>query len=268
MAKPFVKWAGGKTQLIEEILARRPAEFDRFVEPMVGGGDVLFSVLPKQSLISDINSELINAYIQIRDNVDEVINHLSEFEQNADTYYSVRAADRSESIADWTPGRLAARTIYLNKLGYNGLYRVNASGQFNVPYGKRTNVIFNADELRSSSRALASCSIMTGSYLDLEQQILPQDWVYLDPPYVPLDETSRFTEYTAGGFSWDKHIELKGFCDRLTERGIKFLLSNSHTRQVLELYSQYNISVVFAKRSINADGSGRGRIPEVIIANY
>jgi DNA adenine methylase len=268
MAKPFLKWAGGKQQLMESILAKKPASFSRFVEPMVGGGAVLFSLAPERALINDLNEELISAYLQVKESPAEVHEQLMLLAQDSETYYRLRRSDRDEGLNTWPAAKRAARTIYLNKLGYNGLYRVNSSGQFNVPYSKRSNVRFELSEILESSRILANCEITNGTYLDVLERLDENDWVYFDPPYLPITETSKFTEYTSGGFHWDDHVRLKEACDNLNARGIKFLLSNSHAVQILNLYSEYNISVVFARRNINSDSSKRGRIPEVLISNY
>jgi DNA adenine methylase len=272
MAKPFLKWAGGKTQLLEEILSRPPESYSRYIEPMVGGGAVFFSLAsrnnPPESVINDLNAELINAYRQIKANPNLVIEELQALAQNSETYYHIRDAERSPEFLTWELHKKAARTIYLNKLGFNGLYRVNSSGFFNVPFGKRSGIDFNSTNILAASEALQSCEIMNVSYVDILQHILPGDWVYLDPPYLPINETSNFTQYTAGGFDITDHRALRQFCDTITERGAKFTLSNAHSNQIIELYSNYNISVVFAKRSINKNGARRGAIPEVIIRNF
>ena len=269
MAKPFLKWAGGKTQLMEEILSRRPTTYSRYIEPMVGAGAVFFAIpLEAPSIISDINSELINAYLQVRDNPEPVIQELRSLQQDAASYYLTRSAERSDEFNLWSAPKKAARTIYLNKLGYNGLYRVNKTGFFNVPFGKRTGVDFDNENIRAASAALQNCEILNINYREIKDRIGQDDWVYLDPPYLPINESSNFTKYTPGGFSLEDHRELKKFYDELTMQGTKVLMSNSHSEEVIRMYSEYNISIVFAKRSINSKGHRRGRVPEVLIANY
>lgn len=268
MAKPFLKWAGGKAQLFDAISSRKPTNYTRYVEPMVGGGAVLFNLMPETALISDINEELINVYLQIKTNYQEVLVHLRSIGQGAEEFYAMRASDRESDFAEWEPAKRAARTIYLNKLGYNGLYRVNSSGKFNVPYGKRTGVNFNEEEFAEASRVLQRCDIRNQTYSEICDSLTAGDWAYIDPPYVPSSETSNFTQYTSTGFDWSEHLKLKKCCDDMTERGVKFLLSNSHCMQNLQLYSGYNISVVFARRSINSNASRRGPVPEILVSNY
>lgn len=268
MTKPFLKWAGGKSQLLDKILARRPVEYNRYVEPMVGAGAVLFALPDHPALINDLNAELINTYIQVRDRPEEVIQELQLLPQDSQHYYSVREIERNSEYLQWSDVRKAARTIYLNKLGFNGLYRVNSSGFFNVPFGKRINVNFEYNNIREVSTRLGSCEISCGSYLDMSGRIREDDLVYLDPPYLPLSESSNFTEYTTSGFDIEDHRQLKKFVDDLTELGAKVLVSNSHSEEIIRMYRDYNISIVFAKRSINSNGSRRGRVPEVLISNY
>ena len=272
MTKPFLKWAGGKTHLLEQIFARCPTTTSRYVEPMVGAGAVLFALAEhrpnNQMLIGDLNEELINVYSQIKAAPEAIHAHLLEFAQGSEAFYQIRAAERSADFASWTAAQKAARTIYLNKLGFNGLYRVNASGHFNVPFGKRTGVRFELKDLTDASAALGRCEIRNCHYKDLCGDITENDWVYFDPPYLPINESSKFTEYNSGGFTLQDHMVLKEECDRLNSLGAKVLVSNSHSNKILELYRGYNISVVFAKRSINSNGSKRGPIPELLISNY
>lgn len=272
MARPFLKWAGGKAQLLDSILAKKPANYSRYIEPMVGAGATFFAIREQYPdlpvVINDINVELINAYRQVRDDPDQVISELQGFVQDADTFYRIRDADRAEEFAEWTAARKAARTIYLNKLGYNGLYRVNSSGYFNVPFGKRTGVDFDTENILAASAVLQTVEIRNSDYAELLELISSDDWVYIDPPYLPITETSNFTQYNASGFSSTAHRQLRDFCDQLTIRGTKVLVSNSHSPEAIRLYSNYNISIVFARRSINSNGSRRGQVPEILISNY
>jgi DNA adenine methylase len=272
MARPFLKWAGGKSQLLEEILSRRPVSFSRYIEPMIGGGALFFALSegasPPPAIINDINSELVNAYHQVKEDPEGVISALQDLRQDAESYYRIREIEKSEEFAEWSARQKAARTIYLNKLGFNGLYRVNSSGFFNVPFGKRDGVDFDADNIRAASAALQNCEILNVGYAELLSRIEADDWVYIDPPYLPISETANFTQYNAGGFDISDHRALKEFCDVLTERRTKVLVSNSHSQEIIQLYREYNISIVFAKRSINTNGARRGPVPEVLIQNY
>ncbi len=267
MSKPFLKWAGGKGQLIDNLTARKPDDYNRYVELMVGGGALLFHLEPQSAIINDINPELINAYMQVKQAPANVWSELSSFEQSPEAFYEIRGADRTEQFAWWTAAKKAARTIYLNKLSYNGLYRVNSKGMFNAPHGKRT-VSFTPDFINDASRVLQNVEIHNLPYQGLLPHLRVNDWVYIDPPYMPLNETSNFTQYTSAGFSTQNHLELKEFCDTLSERGIKFLMSNSATDSVRELYGNYTTTTVMARRSINSVGSRRGPIPELLISNY
>mgnify|MGYP001597844006 CR=1 FL=1 len=270
MTRPFVKWAGGKSQLLDRLIPKVPAQYERYVELMLGGGAFFWRLNPNSAILNDANSELINLYTQVKENVEGLITELGSLTVNADTYYGLRNADREPSFAEWSLLRRAARTLYLNKLGFNGLYRVNKDGLFNVPFNKKTGIDFDFENLRQCSAALnkPGVTLRCGDYHALLPDLSATDFVYIDPPYLPLNNTSKFTEYTSAGFDLAEHRKLKEFCDALNERGIKFMLSNSHTTPILELFSQYNITVLFARRSINSNGGRRGQIPEIVVTNY
>lgn len=272
LVAPVLKWVGGKRQLLDEILPLMPTRINNYCEPFVGGGAVLFNRQPRNIYINDINSELINVYKVIYKQVEELIECLGEYKNTKECFYTVRELDRDKLKYDsLNDVEKAARIIFLNKTCYNGLYRVNNAGEFNTPFGNYKNPnIVNAPVLRAVSRYFNDSNIYfyEGDYSAVLNDIPNNSFVYLDPPYDPISVTSSFTGYSAGGFSKDEQIRLRQSCDRLTERGIKFLLSNSSTPFIHEQYSEYNINVVRAKRAINSIASKRGDVDEVLIKNY
>lgn len=270
---PFVKWVGGKRQIMDDIKRHLPKDIHKYtnVEPFVGGGAVLFEVQPKRAIINDFNADLINVYTVIRDNVEDLLTDLETHQNESDYFYELRGLDRSGKFEDLTPIKKASRFIYLNKTCYNGLYRVNNSGEFNSPFGRYKNPnIINKPILRAVSSFLSSrdVEIRTGDYNNVLETLDENYFVYLDPPYHPLTQSSSFTGYTQGGWSLVDQIRLKEACDQLNERGIKFLLSNSSADFITELYSDYSITFVKATRNINSNAEKRGAIDEVLIRNY
>lgn len=272
LISPILKWVGGKRQLLAEIMPLINKNCSTYVEPFIGGGAVFFELQPKKAIINDYNSELINVYLVIKNNPEELIIELGKHESNntEDYFYEMRATDRSIEYATMTNLQKAARIIYLNKTCYNGLYRVNSSGQFNSPYGKYKNPnIVNATTIRGMSKYLNSTNvdIRQGDYKDVLKGLRKGAFVYLDPPYMPISTSSSFTGYTENGFSYDQQVALKKECDKLNEKGILFLQSNSDCPEIRELYSEYEIKTVQAKRSINSKANKRGEISEVLIYN-
>lgn len=270
--KPCLKWVGGKRQLLSDLSPLVPS-FDTYCEPFFGGGAMCFALQPTKAVINDSNTELINVYECVKTQVDELIEDLKKHRNDADYFYAIRALDRDdEKYAKLTSIQRASRLIYLNKTCFNGLYRVNRAGQFNSPFGKRKNPnIVDEDCLRALSKYFNEndVEIMSGDYRDALKKLPVQNsFVYLDPPYDPVNDTSSFTRYTADGFNRDNQIELKETCDKLTENGVKFMLSNSATDFILDLYQNYNIKIVQAKRVINAKGDKRGAVDEVVVTNY
>lgn len=268
MTKPFLKWAGGKTQLIKKLLAKVPAHYGTYYEPMLGGGALFFATRPQNAHISDLNIELINTYDQVKRDPDGLINSLSTQLLTKEFYYERRALDRDEGFQAMTEIDRAIRFIYLNKMCYNGLYRVNKSGQFNVPFGSGAKKIYDAENIRECSQILQGTTMIAADYQHIEERVRPGDFVYFDPPYLPLNETSNFTSYTAAGFDKQQHIALRDFCRRLSARGVLFMLSNSSSDTIRELYAEFNIETVSAKRIINSKPSRRGPVDELIITNY
>ena len=279
-AKPFVKWIGGKRQLLSEIDSRLPDNIDIYVEPFLGGGALFFhlSGRVKQAQLSDINSELINTYYTIKKNVPGLIEELSKHKNTPEHYYQIRGVDRDSVYQwNWTPLMKAARFIYLNKTCFNGLYRVNANGQFNTPYGKYTNPkIVDTENLYACGAVLSSpyITLKTYRYMDTLCSIRSaissgrNVFVYMDPPYVPISMTSSFTQYTKDGFTMDDQLELKLWCDELTKLGVKWMQSNSSAPIVFDMYKDYKIDVVNVNRSISASAGSRKPVTETIITNY
>lgn len=272
LLSPILKWVGGKRQLLSEIIPLIDESCDNYVEPFIGGGAVLFRLQPKKAIINDYNTELINVYRTVRDDLDGLVALLQEHEKynSSDYYYEVRALDRTPDFDKMSNLEKAARIIYLNKTCYNGLYRVNSLGQFNSPYGRYKNPnIVNEVVLRAISKYLNrnEISIRSGDYKDVLNDIEKNSFVYLDPPYMPISSSSSFTGYTEGGFGYDKQVELKEECDKLNSKGVHFLQSNSDCEEIRELYKDYRIKVVKAKRAINSDAKKRGQINEVLIYN-
>jgi len=266
--RPFVKWAGGKARLAAELAARRPAQPGTYHEPFLGSGALFFRLVRDGCIgpacLSDLNAELIDAYVAIRDHVEAVIALLSQLAYDRSFYYDLRAADPRQLAL---PER-AARTVYLNKTGYNGLYRVNRNGQFNVPFGRHTSPRY-CDEanLRAVSGALQGVELACAPFETVLERARPGDWAYFDPPYAPLSVTANFTGYLPNGFSAQDQARLRDVSTALTRRGVSVMISNSDTELIRALYAQpeFTISQVLAHRAINSKGTGRGKIAELVI---
>lgn len=269
--RPFLKWAGGKTQLADSLLERRPLHFETYHEPFVGSGAIFFRLyregLIRRAVLADINAELIDTYRAVRDHVAEVIQILSELPHSKETYYAIRSQD---------PWRLslperAARMIYLNKTGYNGLYRVNRQGQFNVPFGRYQSPRYlDRENLLAVSRALQQVELLCAPFATVVERAQPGDWVYFDPPYVPVSQTANFTAYYANGFGLREQEQLRDVCIILSQRNVYVMLSNSDTATVRSLYAlpYFTFDEVRANRAINSNGARRGKVTELVITNY
>ncbi|HEK9955805.1 TPA: DNA adenine methylase [Streptococcus equi subsp. zooepidemicus] len=276
LVAPVLKWVGGKRQLIEDIEPLIPKKISTYVEPFVGGAAVLFHLQPKKAIINDFNSELMNVYQVIKENPNDLIDILEKHKSanSEEYYYETRALDRTSDYENLSKEERAGRILYLNKTCYNGLFRVNSSGQFNAPYGKYKNpAIVNDVTIKAVSNYFnsANLKILTGDYREALKGLRKGAFVYLDPPYMPLSSSSNFTGYTENGFGYEKQVELRDECLKLNKKGIKFLQSNSYTPEILELYSDssvFKIKVVQAKRSINSKSDKRGDVSEVLIYNY
>lgn len=286
--KPFIKWAGGKSQLLNEIRAKYPETIDKYCEPFVGGGAVLLDVLanchPKEVLINDINAELIGTYKQIRDNIDDVVAFLAELQNRfwekddvarKEMYMAKRERFNQLISANSTGVETAVLFIFLNKTCFNGLYRVNGKGAFNVPIGSyKKPPICDEENLRKICNLLKNVTIQFGDYSKCKFFIDSRTFVYIDPPYRPLTATSSFTSYTENGFGDKEQIELGKFVDEISAKGAKVVVSNSDPKNSDEsdsffddLYSSYTIMRISAKRMINSKGNARGHISELLICN-
>lgn len=276
LVAPVLKWVGGKRQLIEDISPLIPKQISTYVEPFVGGAAILFHLQPKKAIINDFNDELMNVYQVIKENPNGLIKILEKHKEanSEEYYYETRALDRTSDYENLSKEEKAGRILYLNKTCYNGLFRVNSSGQFNAPYGKYKNpAIVNDVTIKAVSNYFNSANIkfLNGDYKEALKGLRKGTFVYLDPPYMPVSSSSNFTGYTENGFGYEKQVELRDECLKLNKRGIKFLQSNSYTSEILELYSDssvFTIKVVQAKRSINSKSDKRGEISEVLIYNY
>jgi len=276
-AKPFVKWAGGKRQLLPELLKCIPKKFNNYFEPFVGGGALFFELYNlgilenKEVYLFDINEELINSYKVIRDYLNELIEKLKEFKvkHNKEFYYQIRELDRKEDYKNLDSITKAARFIYLNKTCFNGLYRVNKKGYFNVPMGSYKNPqIVDEENLLEISKALKNVVIKHCDYKEILKYVKKNDFVYFDPPYYPLSDTANFTSYTQNNFLENEQIELFKTFKTLSNRGVFVLESNSDTDFIKNLYKNYKIEKVLANRAINSKANKRGKITEILIRNY
>lgn len=274
MAKPIVKWAGGKTQLVPELLSRMPHPVSgTYIEPFAGGAALFFAAaedgLVRKATLSDINTELMHVYRAVRSDVEGVIEELRHFERahSKEAYYRERA-EFNRVRGDASGIDDAARFIYLNKTCFNGLFRVNQAGEFNVPFGDYAKpCICDANNLRAASDALQNVVCCIQSYEAAVKSAVCGDFVYFDPPYVPVSKTASFTAY-AGSFREIEQRKLAATFAELAERGVHAMLSNSDTPLVRELYQDYAIEPVAARRAINSKATKRGAVGEVIVCNW
>lgn len=274
LGEPFIKWAGGKGQLLSQLARYYPPSVKRYFEPFIGSAAVFFDVhrrfQPRYTLLSDTNAELVNCYKVVRDDPEAVIRLLGRHkklhrERGSEHYYAVREL-QTESLA---PAQRAARFIYLNKTCYNGLYRVNSAGQFNVPMGRYKNPnILDHTGLRAASKALQGVHLTVQDFSDCLPKIRTGDFVYGDPPYFPRSATSNFTGYTEGGFGLEQQERLATFALAAGSKGCRVMLSNSETPDVRSLYRGFRLHTVSARRAINSNGRARGPISELVITNY
>lgn len=274
-AKPFVKWVGGKRQLLSQFRLMNlypPEKFNlktgRYFEPFVGGGAVFFDLAPEKGFLSDLNKELVTTYNVIKNDVDSLIKSLKKHKTDKEYFLKIRAQDPNK-LSDLN---VASRFIFLNRTCFNGMYRVNSKGGFNVPYGKYTNpLICDEDNLKKVSVALHAVEIKHQDYKEVLKKAKEGDFIYFDPPYYPVSKTSSFTSYTAESFLDKEQIELRDTFVELHNRGCYVMLSNSDTLFINNIYSGLKgirINKVEAGRNINSKGSGRGKITEVLVTNY
>jgi DNA adenine methylase len=268
-ATPFLKWAGGKSQLLATYSQFFPSKFNNYYEPFIGAGAVFFRLASEKpnmnATISDCNAELINCYEQIRSDVTSVIEALKLFKNDEDFFYAVRA----QNVSKLNQAQQAARMIFLNKTCFNGLYRVNKNGQFNVPFGRYKNPkMLDEENLRAVSNTLSKVKIFHRSFEQVAADAKKGDFVYFDPPYVPLTNTANFTSYTQNSFGLKEQQHLAETFRKLARRGCHVMLSNSDTAIVRELYSDFHLFTVKATRAINCQPDKRGQITELVVTNY
>lgn len=263
--RPFLKWAGGKSRLIAQYQPFLPRAFETYYEPFLGGGALFFHLRPQRAVLSDINPELVNVYTCVRDCIEGLIQQLEHHAalHSHDYYYKIR------SLEEGTPLERAARLLYLNKTCFNGLYRVNAKGRFNVPIGRYSNPkICDQVLLRSTSEALQSARIIQRSFTQiLDDSLTAHDFVYFDPPYQPLSITSSFTSYSRDAFTAEHQIQLRDIFSQLTQRQVQAMLSNSDCAFIRDLYQDFKIHTIQAARAINSQASRRGKINEVLVTS-
>ena len=271
LVQPFLKWAGGKRQLLPEIKKYIPQSFKNYYEPFVGGGALLFYIQPSKAIINDINSELCNCFTVVRDNLEELIIDLTKHKKDEEYFYEIRDLDRKEEYKNLLPAERASRIIFLNKTCYNGLFRVNSHGQFNAPFGKYKNPkILDEVVLKAVNYYLKNnyIEIRNNDFERALEDAQKGDFIYLDPPYDPISDTSSFTGYSMGGFGRDEQRRLKNVFVQLDKKGCMVMLSNSATSFIKNLYEDYRIITVSANRNINSVAKGRGKIDEVLVMNY
>ena len=261
--RPFVKWVGGKRQLLGELSRRIPKHFGTYHEPFVGGGALFFHLHPQAAALYDRNERLIRAYRGVQRHLDEVIAQLSDCRNDKEFFLYLRDLP----IDDGSDAEVAAWLIYLNKTGYNGLYRVNKSNGYNVPFGRYKNPnICDERNLRACAEALKSVELHHADFNAVLHRAVEGDFVYFDPPYVPLSKTSNFTSYTRESFDLDDQERLRNTAQELKQRGVHVLLSNSATSEVRELYADgFSCRQVMVARAVNSKSDGRGKIPELLI---
>lgn len=273
--RPLVKWAGGKRQIIKQIISMFPDAWNVYFEPFVGGGAVMVELynlgLLNRGLISDMNCELINLYEVVKEDTDGLLDYLSSFPIENNSVYYNRMREKFNEISGDHNSKLerSALFMYLNRFGYNGLWRVNSKGRFNVPFGDYANPSLpDREHLKNFGVALSKVEIACQDFEKTCDRAKMGDFVYLDPPYFPLSKTSFFTGYTPGGFPLEEQKRLLKVCISLSNRGVKFLLSNSFSPEIIDLYREFKIKTISARRSINSVGSARSGQKELLITNY
>ncbi|MFA7428909.1 MAG: Dam family site-specific DNA-(adenine-N6)-methyltransferase [Rhodospirillaceae bacterium] len=254
--RPILKWAGGKQQLLPELVRRVPAVYGRYIEPFIGGGALFFALAPECAVIADANPELITLYRQVADNVEAVIAALAPLTVSEEAFY----AERALRYEDLPPARAAARTLYLNKTCYNGLYRVNRHGGFNVPFGRHASPpkVCDPERLRAAARVLARAEILCGDYrMVLDRCARRGDFVFLDPPYLPVGRHADFKRYTAVQFREADHEDMAPVVEDLARRGCHVVLTNANHPRLHALYAAHDVAVVATRRHVNSKADGR-----------
>lgn len=262
-AIPYLKWAGGKRSMLQHLLLRAPSSYGTYHEPFVGGGALFFALQPTRAVISDVNRRLVRSYVAVRDDVDGVVALLRTYPYEKQFFLKMRRVP----IDDRSDVEVAAWLVYLNRSCFNGLYRVNRDNVFNVPFGRYANpTICDESNLRACSDALKAMTIAHDPFEKVLERAVTGDFVYFDPPYLPISVTSSFTGYSSNGFGLTDHERLRDVARALAVRGVHVIISNSAAPAVKDLYAEgFEVTEVLASRAINADGDGRGKIPELII---
>jgi len=269
MPKPFLKWVGGKRQLLAQYEPFLIRDSPLYIEPFVGGGAIFFYLLPDRSVLMDTNPELMNCYRVIQQHPQELIKKLREFHYEASFFYEIRQWDREFDYNHRDPIERASRTIFLNKTCYNGLYRVNKRGQFNAPFGKYDNpLICDEENIIAVHSALQKVLLVEADFQKVVEYAIPNAFIYLDPPYDPIAKTANFTSYTNDKFTLKHQQTLASVYKNLDQKCCKVMLSNSDTDYIRELYAEFTIHEVSANRAINCKGKKRGTISELVIVNY
>lgn len=273
--RPLFPWAGGKNQLAPVLSERMPKEYNNYFEPFVGGATMLFYTKPKSAVINDYNFDLTNLYEVVKLKPQELMDELKVMadNNNQEQFLSIRAWDREENFREIPNVKKAARMLYIMKAGYNGLYRVNKKGQINTPWGnsiRNKTKILDVDNIKAVSEFLNehNITIMNGDYVKALETAKKGDFVYMDPPYIPVSPTANFTRYTKIGFNMEEQRRLVKTLDDLTARGVKVMVSNSNTDLTKELYANYNIYEINVTRNISSKGTTRGKTKELVITNY
>ena len=267
---PIVKWAGGKGRLLTQLKSRLPPGFGRrrYLEPFIGGGALFFSLTPSRAILSDVNTALIETYRAVRDQVDEVLVRLERLASGhcKENFYETRARYNREELESVDR---AATFLYLNKTCFNGLHRVNRRGEFNVPFGRYKNPrILDVARLRAASRLLGGAELKNAPFEHVLETARPGDFVYFDPPYVPMSDTANFTNYAQNGFGPEDQARLRDVYRQLDRRGCHLMLSNSDVPEVRKLYQGFSIDIVSAPRAISCDARNRKAVHEVVVTNY
>lgn len=270
MARPVLKWVGGKRRLIDQIISLFPSDYHTraYHEPFFGGGALFFHMEPSRGSINDVNRRLINFYTVLKEKPMELIKEASQYVYEKSVYYDMRTRFNEEKLS---PVEEAAILLYLNKTGYNGLYRVNSKGKYNVPFGRYKNpTIVDEKRIHEASRLLQNIDIHCKRFYCVREYAEEGDLVYFDPPYLPVSDTSDFTAYSKKGFGYEDHVLLKDTCLELHDRGVLFVQSNSYVEPIIDLYHDipgFRIEVVKMNRAINSKTSKRGKVKEILVTN-
>ena len=268
--KPIIRWVGGKAKLLPQIIERIPTFTGTYYEPFVGGAAVVLGLMPTKAVVADKSEELINFYNEIKRDPNGVCEIASSFRNDSVMYYEVRSWDKDpDFVTNVEAVRRAGRYLYLNKTCFNGLMRVNTKkGYNNTPYGRPRDFEIDVEKFATFSKAVQHITFRCSSFESIIDLAIEDDFVYLDPPYVPVSETASYTAYTLGGFTMEDQVRLRDCCDTLTQRGVKFLLSNSDCEQTRALYKNFIIDTVGIKRTVSAKSSSRVDTTEVLVRNY